>query len=193
MDVATSTTTFDVVFSRLLSLLGVTYSIGCRLIMSARYVPNALAFARTYTSLIVGGIYIKFKFNASVTTATDTLGSSWASFSERPSDDGGTDTGAGATDAQPSPTTGHTNASNDSANQGGGNGRLSPNATRAAHDDAEREAEIKQRRIAATPEGHLSPRMCPRYGATMGATSVSRDEIAKTTRRRASATTPMSL
>ena len=116
------------------------------------------------------------------TTATDTLGSSWAYFSERPSDGGGTDTGAGATDAQPSPTTGHTNASNDSANQGGGNGRLSPNATRAAHDDAEREAETKQRRIAATPEGHLSLRMCPRYGAMMGATSVSRDEIAKTTR-----------
>ena len=99
-----------------------------------------------------------------------------------PSDDGATDTGAGATDAQPSPTTGHTNASNNSANQGGGSGRLSPNATRAAHDDAEREAETKQRRIAATPEGHLSLRMCPRYGAMMGATSVSKDEIAKTTR-----------
>ena len=48
---------------------------------------------------------------------------------------------------------------------------------------AEREAAAKQRRIAETPEGHLSLRMCPRYGAMMGATSVSRDEIAKTTRR----------
>ena len=96
------------------------------------------------------------------TTAEDTLGSSWAYFSERPSDGGGADAEAGATGTQPSPTTEQTNARNNSANREGGNGRLSPNATRAAHNDAERETEAKQRRIAATPEGHLSLRMCPR-------------------------------
>ena len=116
------------------------------------------------------------------TEATSTPGSSWEHVSERPTDGGGADKEAEATVAPPSQTTGHTNASNDSANKDGGNGRLSPNATGAAHGDAEREAEAKQRRIAATPEGHLSLRMCPRYGAMMGATSVSRDEIAKTTR-----------
>ena len=72
-------------------------------------------------------------------------------------------------------------AHNSSTSQEGGSGRLSPSAPGTENGDAEREAEAKQRRIAATPEGHLSLRMCPRYGAMMGATSVSRDEIAKTT------------
>ena len=104
----------------------------------------------------------------------------WSFFNERPSEGDGVSTAAGATGTQPSQTTEQTNARNSSTGREGGSGRQSPSAANMENDDAEREAEAKQRRIAATPEGHLSLRMCPRYGAMMDATSVPRDEIANT-------------
>ena len=118
----------------------------------------------------------------STTTAGGTLGASWMHLSVTPEEDGSANTGSRAIADQPSPTTGQTNARNNDASIEGDGGRLSTSATNAAHDDDEQEAATKQRCIAATPDGHLNLRMCPRYGAMMGATSVSIDEIETTTR-----------
>ena len=82
------------------------------------------------------------------TEAASTLGSSWAYFSTRPSDGGGADTGTEATVAPPSQPTEHANARNDGANKDGENGRLSPSATGAAHDEARRRDASKHHRTS---------------------------------------------
>ena len=106
----------------------------------------------------------------------------WSFITTGPSADVGASETAGTTDAQPPPTMGQANEHNSNTGHDEDSGSLRPSAASTEDDHAKLVAGAKQRRIVATPEGHISLRMCPRYGAMMGATSVSRDEIAKTTR-----------
>ena len=87
----------------------------------------------------------------------------------------------GTTGLQPSQTTEPASAHNSNTGHEGASERRSQIAADTGDGHTDPEAAAKQRRIAATSEGHLSLRTCPRHGAMMGATSVTRDEIAKTT------------
>ena len=91
-------------------------------------------------------------------------------------------TTAGTADAQPPTITGQANEHDSHTDHDEGGGGLGSSAASTMGAFAEPETGAKHRRIAETPEGHLSLRMCPRYEAMMGATTVPIDEMAATTR-----------
>ena len=91
-------------------------------------------------------------------------------------------TTAGTAGAHQPTTTGQANEHGSNTDHDEGGGDLGSGAANTMGAFAEPETGAKHRRIAETPDGHLSLRMCPRYGAMMGATTVPIDEIAATTR-----------